>query len=562
MTLAQSDVAGVTTANPRIRSGRAAPIMRFAEWLLAVVFTCLLIVIHVTNRSHAGALWRDEATTVNIAEAATFDRFLEMRIHDSYPSFWLLVLRGWVSCGFESDIALRSLGLILGLTIIALLWWFAMIATRSPPLSALLLVAANPIVMHYGDSLRAYGCGMALDLLTFGLAWHLIQRPRWRLAGLVALVACLCVNTLYQNPFLLLAICVAATAVELLHRDGRRFLMFLMIGCVAAASLILAPRSHLFPDRDNVDNPLEMLNAHLTYPEIIVRLFRTLNVAGDYMAWVWVGLVVLSLVVFVGRAVTAYSGGARAEADRAVFFATALVAGVIMYAVVLMRVGIRPQPWHVLALLPFAGVIVDAGVQLAVERSLLARLIRLASCVALAAHLAGSNWRIAHERFTNVDVIAERLADKAKPDDLIIVNPVWTGITFARYYKGSTPWLTLPDIEDHLVHRNSQIREKMEEAAPLGPMFEKMTSTLQSGHKIWVVGGWGPMMNFPGAMNLGPAPHKVFGWNHGAYFSDWSSQLGDFIQLHARSVQEFAVKTPDPASGYERPQLLFLEGWR
>src|SRR6266481_3326054 len=72
----------------------------------------------------------------------------------------------------DNDFALRTLGMTLGLLVLAALWWAALRLTGRPPLLALLLFGLSPVGVRYGDSLRAY----PFATLTIIIAFVLVSR--------------------------------------------------------------------------------------------------------------------------------------------------------------------------------------------------------------------------------------------------------------------------------------------------------------------------------------------------------------------------------------------------
>src|SRR5438132_2137386 len=61
--------------------------------LLAVVGTVLTAVLHLVFASHAGALWRDEVNSLELATVTTFSEMWKNLDYDSFPALFFLVLR-------------------------------------------------------------------------------------------------------------------------------------------------------------------------------------------------------------------------------------------------------------------------------------------------------------------------------------------------------------------------------------------------------------------------------------------------------------------------------------
>jgi hypothetical protein len=161
---------------------------------------------------------------------------------------------------------------------------------------------------------------------------------------------------------------------------------------------------------------------------------------------------------------------------------------------------------------------------------------------------------------TNIDVVARKLQETTRSTDLIVVNPWYLGISFSRYYHGETPWLTLPIINDHRFHRYDLLKVKMLQSDPLADLRDAITQALQSGNRVWVVGGARPPENgLP--LSIQPAPDPEFGWNGQAYLNVWSMQLGEFLRAHVRDGS--VVLPRDPLVNInENVPLLIGSGWQ
>jgi hypothetical protein len=132
---------------------------------------------------------------------------------------------------------------------------------------------------------------------------------------------------------------------------------------------------------------------------------------------------------------------------------------------------------------------------------------RLLFAIAALLFLPFTLWKSAHERLTDIDVIAHKLEQEASPSDLIVVNPWHFAPSFYRYYHGSTPWITVPTMSEHRIHRYDLMKSKMIELDPLSDVRSAIRQTLQSSHRVWVVGGARPFdENMP---HLGASPQSV-----------------------------------------------------
>src|SRR5882724_7193602 len=208
------------------------------EWIVACLLTALALFLHVSRYLHAGALWRDEAAAVGLATQPPLGAVFESFPHEAFPLVVPLTLRTWVAVTGGSDTAFRAFGLLVGIGILAALWWNAWSLRRSPPLVSLALLGASPVLLQYGDAVRGYGLGTLFLLLAFGGLAAGMVRPSlgWRIWAFVAIL--LAAHSLIPDWALLGALGLAAVAVPLWRRRGREALWVLGIGLAVALSLL------------------------------------------------------------------------------------------------------------------------------------------------------------------------------------------------------------------------------------------------------------------------------------------------------------------------------------
>ena len=147
--------------------------------------------------------------------------------------------------------------------------------------------------------------------------------------------------------------------------------------------------------------------------------------------------------------------------------------------------------------------------------------------------------------------------------DLLVVYPWYCGITFARYYHGDVPWVTVPPIEDHRYSRVDMLLEHMtafDQTQAVRPVLQKISEALRRDRKIWLVGG----LRFldPGEVPplLLPAPAERGEWHADPYSQQWSMQVGSFIQTHAERATIVSIPGMPQISQYENEPLLVVQG--
>src|SRR5207244_4610217 len=97
--------------------------LKRCEVAAAILLTVVLLVCHAIFFLHAGPLWRDEISSLALATKPTLSEFWKSLPLDPFPASYFLLLRLWHAVGLGgSEIALRGLGLLIGLSLIGSLW--------------------------------------------------------------------------------------------------------------------------------------------------------------------------------------------------------------------------------------------------------------------------------------------------------------------------------------------------------------------------------------------------------------------------------------------------------
>src|SRR5277367_2384098 len=129
----------------------------------AILITAAIIGLHIFFLFHAGGFWRDEVNLINLSASHSL---ADMK-KDSFPLLMPMLVRGWSDIvPGKSDLALRLFGTLVGLAIPAALWLTAWKTRHAPPLLSLSLFCLNSTLIVFGDSIRAYGLGSLLIVLT------------------------------------------------------------------------------------------------------------------------------------------------------------------------------------------------------------------------------------------------------------------------------------------------------------------------------------------------------------------------------------------------------------
>lgn len=522
------------------------------DWILGLIITAAAVLLHLVFLKDAGGLWRDEVGVARLATLPDFGEMWKYLGHESCPLFFPAAIRFWSAIGLGgTDVGLRIYGLIAGLLLLGAVWFNGWTLTRSVPLISLGLLAANITVVRWGDSLRAYGTGSVLMLLTVAFMWRFVacpSRSRWLLAVLAALASVQC---LFQNAFLLLAVCIAGGAVCWRRKDVKNVAAVLAIGLVAAFSLI--PYLRIIHEAKD----WSVLSQSGFSPVLVWQnLSDAFALAIPWAKWLWIGLALLAALRWakiLGRRATPKDS----PETSVVFYATTgLIAGTVLFFIYLRVAHLPTQVWYYLPLVTFAAVCLDAALANYLPGWQIG--LWLILCLAVAVPYA-KTFKSVQCRQTNVDFIAAALSEQAGTDDLILVHPWYYGISFERYFKGKTPWMTIPDLADHRFHRYDLFKMKMQMENPVQPALDQIASTLQSGHRVWIV-GWLPFARTP-PPDLGPAPNKFSGWLDEPYSQAWGASAGYLVATHVEQVKTIPIASLNCVSDFENLPLIMVTGW-
>ena len=531
-------------------------ILRRPEWIAAILTTAAIVGLHFFFLFHAGGFWRDEVNLINLAGSHSLAGMKK----DSFPILMPLLVRGWSGVGLaRTDSSLRLLGTLIGLGIPAALWWIAWKTRRSAPLLGLALFGLNSTLIIFGDSIRAYGLGCLLILLAMAAATAFLRRPSWTRTGWLALFAILSVQAIYHNAILVGAICLGAWVVCWRRKNRAAALQIFLAGLAAAFSL-LPYVAGLLGGRESS----EVLRTGLKPCRFFAAFRDTLGFPLEGYIFVW-AILGLALVFLAGatlfRAPKTVAVTDESVDDWQLFAGTTLIAAFAGYLLFLWLAAFPSQSWYLLPLTALAVACFETGLPV-LHGMWRAVLFGLAAATVVIAIPTAS--RDLHYRFTNVDTWAGTLTTDASPDDYIVIVPWFCGITFDHYFKSPTPWTTLPPLADHATHRYDLVKIQIQNTNAVQPLLERIVTTLQHGHRVWVLAGMG-WMDIPEAgtsalPSLPPAPLKNSGWSETPYTMVWDSQVGHLLGDHA--VRFARVKNPTAGMPIiENTELFLAEGW-
>lgn len=529
--------------------------LKTLEWIVAAALSILLLVLLSVRAQHAGALWRDECASVQLSQMPTVTAVLQNFQRESFPAPFPLAIRAYSAMFGTSDVAFRAFGFGVGFLLLVVCWLNAWMTARQPPLVALTFFGLNASFLTWGTTIRGYGLGSVLILLAFGLlAKYAVAPAKSRM--IPALAACLfSVQFLLYNSVLLMALTTAALGVCWRRRDLRTAIVIVLIGAMCAISMVpeIGPFRHESTSTVVFRGPVD-------FTWFWEQFLLTIGNWGAVAVWASAGA---GAIVFAVLWLTVRSSSITSEQRDTLFFSLlALFFSALLYFAFLKVVGYRTREWYYVALLAvLAGAFDLAFATLANFRWI--RIARLGVVVVAAIVFTSAAWPKVHERQTNMDVIARAMG--SGPDDLIVINPWFLGISFNWYYRGNTPWVTCPLMDDHHLHRFDLLKEKVAATNPIDDLLQRIRTTLQAGHQVSFIGEMKILPPDRAAIHLPPAPRSEFGWSGDAYSETWSQQIGEMIRDHARTGAAFPLPA-DVNSGavneLENVTTIYLaQGW-
>jgi hypothetical protein len=534
--------------------GQATRVLRYSDWITAALVTLCAFYLHALFFLNAGGLWRDEAAFVHLSLLPSVSEVWQNLPYDHCPILMPLAVRAWsaaTSLG-NTDPGLRVLGLYVGLFLLLAFWFASWTMRNGSPLLAVTLAGLNVTMVRAGDSLRAYGLGSALAVLTLAVIWRLACRPSLAAFSCAVAVAVLSVQSLYQNAFFVCAACCGGFVLCAVERRWRDTLSVLAVGAAAAVSLL-----PYIPLIIRAQDWYIICKVGFRFSYGWKQLSLATGSPLTVFTWVWVALWIGALAAAISALFWHRDRFPEHIRGLILFAGTSLVLAAAGFGFFLRLADFPTQPWYYVPLMAFSVVCLDAIFSTAWRWARPAAMVLAALTISTTFLFELPAVKC---RQTNVDLIAADLSAALRPNDYVIVHPWQRGVTFKRYYKAAAPWTTLPPLEDYAVHRYDLFKAKIQTKDPIAPVIDRITSTLQSGNRVWLVG------NIPFDQNplpeILPAPNNPWGWSDVPYSFHWGVQVTQFLSAH---YQRSAVVTP-PSTNCINPledlPVVVATGWK
>ncbi len=523
--------------------------LKRSEYAAAGAMTVWAVFLHIRFLIHAGPLWRDEINGLNVAAMPTVTDIWGSIVYYPFPILHDLVLRAWIAAGLGSnDFQLRLLALFLGIFLIGAIWMSCRsIDRRMAPVIPLAALALNPVILQSGDWVRPYGLAMIFILLCFATVWRLtFFDSNVRTVVIAAVAAILSVQTLFMNAAVLGAICAAGILVSMCGKRFDRAGKIGVVGVFAALSLI--------PYVSALGKAGEWAGffmVHYSWAELALVALSVLTSRSAIVGVLWAAVVALAIVGSLqqSRAVE----GRESEpvtTERVIFAVIALLfgfGGTLSYLWISGGAMERYfAPLAAVASVALFAMATNARAMVFVRAGI------LLFAVAVAAVMIPFGLALTGERATNADLVAQKLANDANSDDLIVLTTYTYGIAFDRYYRGPAKWMTIPEVADRSQHRWDLVLQVLKQAQPIENILAQIRRTLQTGHTVFVVGA------LPAGGFSGPAQP-----DERRDEESLRAQIAAFLRQHVQITARIPVGDErTPINSYENLPLFSGSGWR
>ncbi len=513
--------------------------LKKVEIIVAGIVLAAIIFFHFTLYHSGGPIWGDKINSVHLARMSLTKGINSALSYDSFPPLSIVIFHFW-NIFFQSDQGFRFFGLIIGLGVIATIWFNAKIFKSGMPVLVLAIFGLNSVAIRFGDATRAYGLGTIFVILTFGLVWKLtLDNFNLKNFFLATTAAILSVQTMYQNAFLVLSICLGGILVLIVRKDWKKIWSICAVGLIAALSLI--PYISFIKNANDWSIVAQAQQHQDSIWPVISQAFGIPSLPG--ISAILIVISFLALIFFSLR-----SQETVQQKEKILFIIISLFIGALLFITFLVRIRVPVKDYYLIPIIALTAIVLEIIIESKKVRILLALLLLIISFPKVFTDLK--------TRVTDIDLIAEQIAENANTNDYILINPWQVGVSFNHYYMGANKWQTLPPMEDLSIFRYDLIKEKLSQPDPTKEVFDQIEKTLSSGNKVWVVGY---IETLPGETVTKDKPTGNF---MNPYLEYWTVQLNQFLKDHKVNQQPVALDYSKSIHDYENFPLTVLSNWQ
>jgi hypothetical protein len=525
------------------------------ELYLGLLVTAVLLLYQFRFMQSAGGLWRDEISSLTVATQPSLGKVWQSLPWHPIPLAPHMALRSWSFLFGSSMESLRMYGFLVGVSLVATLWFCSRLLGRSVPLLALALLMLNPLTIQISASVRPFGLSIISSLLVLALVGRWLENPSRKIVFATMFAAILSVQCSFQNAFVLMGILTAGSIVSLYKGDKKTTGALILAGIMAAASIL-----PYLPVIRKAQDWSMLVKGPVPFTSLLKIFSQALGAGGTLMITIWLGLSLLALLIVIHRnRWRCKACEVTTSKTMNLYYGLVLLIMTGLYLVFLKRLKVPTQPWYYLSVMAPAALCLDMILRSTPKRNQLR--ILLVGFILIAT--GKPTWDKIHFRQTNLDLITEKLEPLAGENDLILLTQWYYNIGFYYYYEGDTACLTIPPVPDGQgMHRYDLIKQQMISQQTYSRVRDTIADTLRTGHKIWLVGELQPPDRNRAAKIVFPlSEEQINRHSYARFIAQEHELMGAFLQNHAEKCTEFPPVTKQNVNPYENVRLLLYEGW-
>ena len=543
--------------------------MNYKRIILIASVSLWLVFLHIYRVSHAGGFWRDEISSIQVALSQNWKSLYNTQADDSFPLLNVTCIRIWNNIFNSSertisqaDFIIRLYGMIAGL----FLAWCVLTSRISKNSSfrqfSWTLFAISPVVIIWGDSLRAYALGTALIVLFLGNIFEIsinkILKKKYVIKSII--LGILAVWALYGNAFLILAICMGGAAYPLLNCEWKKVVVIISIGLLAGMSMLLN-----IPTINKLIEIKDIAAHYISLKTIIYTLIKSISAGGVRFLYLWaLGFSILFYITIYIIFWETLSKENEFIKRKAFFIFITSVSSAVLFIVYIKCVDQYPQDWYYIPLCALQVCLIDAAVTLYKPNPKLLK-AGLTITILIILSSAPNTLDKLSIKMTNVDSVASELELVCRKNDLILISDQYNASTFLHYYKGFSDVQIYPPCSRYEMASSSRIpilSAIKDGDNAIAPLLNKIKNTLQSGGTVWYVGD--PSV-FP--LNSVPSipPNVIFQgvWKPGPFLYCWGAQTVNYLAINAAEIFRFKEFDVDKTSALEATKNVWgFRGWK
>jgi len=498
-----------------------------------------LILLHYYRLIHAGALWRDEISTLLVATSNNLVDAYWNQSTDSFPFLFAIFLRVWICLNPfaitipEQDLWIRTFGALCGLFLGFSMLWPHRKGDFFFPFFTFSLFIFNPMIVVWGDSLRAYGLGSAFLVLFVYQIQKDVLEDSSKLPLLAAFFSFLSVWALYGNVFLIIAVTLSGMLTCLYAGEWGKARNLFLVGMVSCLSLVLN-----FPVILRMMQIKDLVDHHIGLMVAIGSLMNFLRAGGPEQIYIWllgilgflVGMVCLLLVRNRNNTRQAYS-------KDAIFPLLTLFFVILFHFVYVLEIGQVPQVWY---FIPPAAIMVflfDTMLATASRKRHYLKFFLVPIFAFVFSLSFSAKLRTLSQSMTNIDVAVAQISKRSLPHDVLLVADPFQASTALRYAKDDLDVQIWPSCQKYEMRSQGRIpllalMQNGDDA--IRPLLELLMSRLRDGGSVWFLGCPAipdPQINPPSTAQISVSSDS---WKPGPFLFCWNAQTTAFLMRNAQ----------------------------